>query len=86
MVSKQDKEFLLVLEELQNAYISNSIDSTTRYPTAGTRQGKKVPLESLENVNTSFAYPRYGVTSEGPSKRKVFLFRHSLQLKWESFD
>ena len=32
--STQDKEFLSVLEKLQNANASNNIDSTTRDPTA----------------------------------------------------
>ena len=33
-LSTQDKEFLSVLEKLQNANASNNIDSTTRDPTA----------------------------------------------------
>ena len=63
--STQDKEFLSVLEELQSANVSNNIDTITRHPTACTAQEKAVPLESRQNINTSFAYPRYGVTSEG---------------------
>ena len=63
--STQDKEFLSVLEELQNASVSNNIDSTTRHPTACTPGENTVSLESAQNINTSFAYPRYGVTSEG---------------------
>ena len=43
--STQDKEFLSVLEELQNVNVSNNIDSTTRHPTACTPQEKAVPLE-----------------------------------------
>ena len=62
--STQDKEFLTVLEKLQNANVSNSIDSTTRHSTAFIPQEKAVPLESRQNINTSFAYPRYGITSE----------------------
>ena len=65
ILSTQDKEFLSVCEELQTANVSNNIDSTTRHPTACTPQEKTVPLESRQNINTSFAYPRYGVTSEG---------------------
>ena len=61
--STQDKEFLPVLEKLQNANVSNNIDSTTRYPTACTPDENTVPLDSRQNKNTSFAYPRYGVTS-----------------------
>ena len=57
--------FLSVFEKLQNANVSNNIDSTTRYPTAYTPEGNTVPLESRQTINTSFAYPRYGVTSEG---------------------
>ena len=67
--STQDKEFLSVLEELQNAHVSNNIDSTTRHPTACTPGENTVPLESDQNINTSFAYPRYGVTSEGRLER-----------------
>ena len=63
--STQDKEFLSVLEELQTANVSNNIDSITRHPTACTPQEKAVRLESRQNITTSFAYPRYGVTSEG---------------------
>ena len=63
--STQDKEFLSVLEELQTANVSNNFESITRHPTACTPQEKAVPLESRQNTNTSFAYPRYGVTSEG---------------------
>ena len=63
--STQDKEFLSVLEELQNAKVSNNIDSTTRHPTACKPGENTVPLGSAQNINTSFAYPRYGVTSEG---------------------
>ena len=63
--STQDKEFLSVLEELQNAKVSNNIDATTRHPTACTPGKNTVPLGSAQDINTSFAYPRYGVTSEG---------------------
>ena len=63
--STQDKEFLSVLEELQNANVSNNIYLTTRHPTACTPAKNTVPLELAQNINTSFAYPRYGVTSEG---------------------
>ena len=63
--STQDKVFLSVFEKLQNANVSNNIDSTTRYPTAYTPEENTVPLESRQTINTSFAYPRYGVTSEG---------------------
>ena len=63
--STQDKEFLSVLEEFQNAIVSKNIDSTTRHPTACTPGENTVPLESAQNINSSFAYPRYGVTSEG---------------------
>ena len=62
--STQDKEFLSVLEELQNPSVSNNIDSATRHPTACTIRKKTVPSESRQN-NPSFAYPRYGDTSEG---------------------
>ena len=34
-------------------------------PTACTPGENRVPLESAQNINTSFGYPRYGVTSEG---------------------
>ena len=54
-----------VLEELHNAKVSNSIDSSIKHPMACTPQEKAVPLESHQNTNTSFAYPRYGVTSKG---------------------
>ena len=64
-LSTQDKEFLSVLEKLQNANASNNIDSTTRDPTAWTPEENAVPLDSRQNINTSFAYPRYGVLSEG---------------------
>ena len=60
-----DKECLSVLEELQNANVSNNTDSTTRHPMACTPQEAAVSLESRQNISTSFAYPRYGVTSEG---------------------
>ena len=63
--STQDKEFLSVLEELQNANVSNNTDLTTRHPTACTPAKNTVTLEFAQNINTSFAYPRYGVTSEG---------------------
>ena len=63
--STQDKEFLSVLEELQNANVSKNIDSTTRHPTACPPGENTVPLESAQNINSSFAYPRRGVTSEG---------------------
>ena len=63
--STHEKEFLSVLEQLQNANVSNNIDSTTRHPTACTPGENTVPLESAQNINTSFAYPRYGATSEG---------------------
>ena len=63
--STQDKEFLSVLEELQNANVSNNIDSTTRHHTTCTPGENKVPLESAQNINTSFECPRYGVTGEG---------------------
>ena len=63
--STQGKEFLLVLEELQTVNVSNNIDSTTRHPTACTPQEKAVPLESRQNINRSFSYPRYGVTNKG---------------------
>ena len=53
------------MEELQTANVSINIDSITSYPTACTPQEKAVPLESQQNINTSFAYPRYDVTSEG---------------------
>ena len=43
------------------------------------RRQKTVPLGSRQNKNTSFAYPRYGVASGG-AFRRIFLFRHSLQL------
>ena len=61
--STHEKEFLSVLEQLQNANVSNNIDSTTRHPTACTPGENTVPLESAQNINTSFAYPRYGATS-----------------------
>ena len=38
--STRNNEFLLVLEELQNANVSNNIDSTTRHRTACTPQTK----------------------------------------------
>ena len=82
--STQDNEFLSVLEELQTANVSNNIDSTTRHPTAGTPQKKTVPLESRQNLNTSVAYPRYGVASEG--RLEGYFCSDSLQLKSESFD
>ena len=63
--STEDKEFLLALEELQNANVSNNIDSTTRHLTACSPGENTIPLESGQNKNTSFAYPRYGVRSEG---------------------
>ena len=63
--STQDKKFLSVLDELQNANVSNNIDSTTRHPTACTPGENTVPLECAQNINSSFAYPRYGATSEG---------------------
>ena len=53
------------MEELQNGNVSNNIDSTTKHPTACTPQQKEVPLAYRQNINTSFAYPRCGVTSEG---------------------
>ena len=40
LFSTRDNEFLLVLEELQNANVSNNIDSTTRHCTACTPQTK----------------------------------------------
>ena len=64
LFSTQDKEFLLALQQLQNANVSDNIDSTTRHPTACTPEENTVPLESRQNINTSFAYCRYGVTSE----------------------
>ena len=63
--STQDKEFLSVLEELQNANVSNNIDSTTRHSTACTPQEKAVWSLDKTSTHTSFAYPRYGVTSDG---------------------
>ena len=62
--SAPGKEFLLVFEELQNANISNNIDSTTGHPPACTQKEKAVLLESRENINTSSAYSSCGVTSE----------------------
>ena len=53
------------MEELQTTNVSNNIDSTTRHPTACTPGENTVPLESAQNINTSFACPRYGVRSEG---------------------
>ena len=55
--STQDKEFLSVLEELQNGNVSNNIDSTTRHLTACTPAKNTVSFESAQNINTSFAYP-----------------------------
>ena len=55
--STQDKEFLSVLEELQNGNVSNNIDSTTRHLTACTPAENTVSFESAQNINTSFAYP-----------------------------
>ena len=63
--SSQDKEFLSVLEELQNGNVSNNIDSTTRHLTACTPGENTVPLKPAQNINTYFGYPRYGVTREG---------------------
>ena len=75
--STQDKTFLPVLEEFQNANVSNNIDSTTRHPPACTPP-RKSSLQryfffllcasrgkSRQNINTSFAYSTYGVTSKG---------------------
>ena len=53
------------MEELQNANVYNNIDSTNRHPTTCTPAENTVPSESAQNFNTSFAYPKYGVTSEG---------------------
>ena len=53
------------MEELQNVNVSNNIDSATKHPTACTSKKKAVPLEFRQIINTSFAYPRYGVTNEG---------------------
>ena len=43
--STQDKGFLLVLEEFQNANVSNNIASVTRHPRTCTSQEKTVHLE-----------------------------------------
>ena len=43
-------------------FLVNTILNVT---TASTPQKKGAPLESRQNINTSFAYPRYGVTSGG---------------------
>ena len=61
--STQDKEFLSLLEQLQNANISNNINSTTRHPMASIPEKNTVPLESRQNISPSFAYHKYGVTS-----------------------
>ena len=52
--------------QLQNASVSNNVDSTTRHPTACTPQEKTIPLESRQNINTSFAYSIHSVTSKVP--------------------
>ena len=44
--SIQDKVFLSVLEELQNANVYNNIDSNTRHPTACIPQEKAIFIES----------------------------------------
>ena len=62
--STQDKEFLPVLEKLSNTNDSSNTDSTTRHPMAWTPVENTVPFESAQNINTSFAYRRYGVRSE----------------------
>lgn len=54
----------MVLEEFPNANVRNNIGSTTRHPRACNPQEKAVPLGSRQNINTSFAYPSYGVTSK----------------------
>ena len=53
------------MEELQTANVSNNINSATRHPMACTPGENTVPLESAQNINNSFACPRYGVRSKG---------------------
>ena len=54
--STQNKEFLSVLEELQNANFSNNIYSTTRHPTACTPPEKKQYLWSLDKTSTRLSH------------------------------
>ena len=49
---------------------------------ACTPQKKTVPLEFQQNINTSFAYPRYGVTREGRLER-YFCSDTVFNLSWK---
>ena len=72
--STQGKEFLSVLEELQNANVFNSINSTTRHPTACT------PEENTVSSKHKLLLDIQVWCSKWVAFRRVFLFRQTQSL------
>ena len=86
--STQDKTFLPVLEEFQNANVSNNIDSTTRHPPASTpprkKQSPKVLLFpvvckpwEVSTKHQHFFRIFYIWCNKQGAFRRVFFFRYS---------
>ena len=65
ILSTQNKELLLILEELQGASISEDIDLLARHPSACSPQDISINHQHPNSSNYSFSNSKIGVTNEG---------------------